>query len=429
MRVYYFAVTTTGVVIRTDEGAVFVDGKIERVRYEQGAPDVLEWTLGRDGQKIVAEPPGLRQAQEPESPDGRSAEMVEALSGRTPEKNGLVEYIEKTAGGNGTPALRQAQGPAGAATGASAPSTSSGTTGAATGATVENMGGVLRAWMNMEGMSQAHLSVKSGVNEASVSRHIRNLDPIGPRALEKYARVFGVSVKEFLAKPAEEKPEPDPGAVTVLKKWLLMSGKIQADIRRALGVSSGELSNQVAGKNKLTPRRQAEYAKFFGVSVEEFLRGPSAAAPSTSSGTTGAAAGASTSSATVGVKSKKDQTDQTKNTGKATGRKKQEPEDLEPLAAAYCEMCRAVGDGYCEGCAVREMLKAAARQETPGEITQNAKQAVCSRCKTRKKGECGACRLKSLWAAKEAFGGGESIADAVANAEAEYQAAVALEKE
>ncbi|MCK9600276.1 MAG: helix-turn-helix domain-containing protein, partial [Sphaerochaeta sp.] len=316
------------------------------------------------------------------------------------------------------PVLRQAQEPEGTA---SAPSTSSGTTGSATGATVANMGGVLRAWMNMEGMSQAHLSVKSGVNAASVSRHIRNLDPIGPRALEKYARVFGVSVKEFLAKPAEEKPEPDPGAVTVLKKWLLMSGKIQADIRRALGVSSGELSNQVAGKNKLTPRRQAEYAKFFGVSVEEFLRGPSALPPSTGSGTTGAATG--------GAKGKKHQTDQTENTGKATRQEKKEPEDLEPLAAAYCEMCRAMGDGYCEGCAVREMLKAAARQETPGEITQNAKQAVCSRCKTRKKGECGACRLKSLWAAKEAFGGGESIADAVANAEAEYQAAVALEKE
>lgn len=405
MSLFYLKIGSEGIRIRTSAALVLVNKTYDEVLVERVAPEPEEYILGPDGEKIVAEPPVFRQAQEPEAPDGRSAEMAGELAGREKGKNGLVDYIERTAGGNGTPVLRQAQGPAGAAT----------------GATVENMGGVLRAWMNMEGMSQAHLSVKSGVNEASVSRHLRNLEPIGQRSLEKYARAFGVCVEKFLAKQPEEKPEQDPGVVTVLKQWLLMSGKIQADIRRALGVSSGELSNQVAGKNKLTPRRQAEYAKFFGVSVEEFLRGPSALPPSTGSGTTGAATG--------GAKGKKHQTDQTENTGKATRQEKKEPEDLEPLAAAYCEMCRAMGDGYCEGCAVREMLKAAARQETPGEITQNAKQAVCSRCKTRKKGECGACRLKSLWAAKEAFGGGESIADAVANAEAEYQAAVALEKE
>lgn len=436
MSLFYLKIGPEGIRIRTSAALVLVNKTYDEVLVERVAPEPEEYILGPDGEKIVAEPPVFRQAQEPEAPDSRSAEMVEALSGRTPEKNGLVEYIEKTAGGNGngTPALRQAQGPAGAATGASAPSTSSGTTGAATGATVENMGGVLRAWMNMEGMSQAHLSVKSGVNEASVSRHIRNLDPIGPRALEKYARVFGVSVKEFLAKPAEEKPEPDPGVVTVLKKWLLMSGKSQADIRHALGVSSGELSNQVSGKNGLSSRRQEEYAKFFGVSVEEFLRGPGASTSRSdqekqSEGRRGKRhkRPKGQGQAPAGGDGKSGNNEEAPVRNKRGSRQpKEEPEVLDPMVVAVCEACREnVGDVECGKCLITKGLQKARVQETPGQITHNVKLAVCAGCTHNAGEKCRTCRMGMYWAAVEYYNQGKGITEAAREAESDYQAELA----
>jgi transcriptional regulator with XRE-family HTH domain len=233
--------------------------------------------------------------------------------------------------------------------------------------------------------------------------------------------------------------------VTVLKKWLLMSGKIQADIRHALGVSSGELSNQVSGKNGLSPRRQEEYAKFFGVSVEEFLRGPGASTSRSdqekqSEGSRQKAEGGNDTNdqkdqkakeqAPAGGDGKSGNNEEAPVRNKSGSRQpKEEPEVLDPMVVAVCEACREnVGDVECGKCLITKGLKKAREQETPGQITHNVKLAVCARCTHNARKKCLTCRMGMYWAAVEYYNQGKGITEAAREAESDYQAELAAKR-
>jgi hypothetical protein len=240
-----------------------------------------------------------------------------------------------------------------------------------------------------------------------------------------------------------------PGDDTLAGKILAWMASVpefsQNKLADRTGLHFTTVSHHLNGA-KITKISLEKYAAAFGVSVEDFLKGPwpqpvpaesipvpVATAPAESIPIPLASMPAENNPAVAGGAPSRSR-GKTGNLGACGngGLRKKKPEEpvvLDPLVAAVCEACKEnVGDVECGKCLITKGLQKARVQETPGQITHNVKLAVCAGCVHHGGVKCRTCRMGVYWAAVEYYNAGKSIGEAAREAESDYQAEITAKR-
>jgi len=315
-----------------------------------------EYIRGGDGRKITAAPPEKPElpfavpevAPVPDEPlhglrDPSLDPRARILAETPARKNDLVDHIEKKSGGNGgTPEL-------------------SGNAVKIPPAVNQPRRAALIGWIKKTETTQRELAKQTGMYVSDVNKHVCGRKNISEYSLARYAKAFGVTVDEMIAKAKLLEAAASRDAEALAAEWP------HVDVP---GPSPEEQSPPPSTSPASPPQKK-----------------PAGSRP-----------------------------------GKA---KKEEPEvELEPLVAALCRTCRERGDGDCHGCRVALALRRARIQETPGVITLNARASACANCDHNGRSKCRRCKLGAYQRVQELFDRGESVEESVSAAWGEYRAEV-----